>query len=264
MEAFRVKTRSYEAFIQKSAGGISSLLDRDGADWVNFKEVGEDAYPASAAGRFRGFPNMIHNDAERGASHPGFAKAVLVDQTSDSLRFASLKKRWQWRYVFHSDHIVLEVERIPEDSAYWILYEGTPAGVYEPTQYFWATNTAPPSYHQPGFIEQTGVYGQDWQWFYIGVSAENEEEGRSLFLAADSSDGLADQFSYLGNNLDKGLKSDEGMTVVGFSRSDKPLKTTPARYALGFIEGSFNTPQSYRQAARYINDRLPDPYSKTD
>jgi len=56
LPAYKIETPSATYYLEKSGAGLSSLIDRDGNDWLGFHpEPG-----SGAAGEYRGFPNAVH------------------------------------------------------------------------------------------------------------------------------------------------------------------------------------------------------------
>jgi hypothetical protein len=56
---YQIVTPAATYFLEQSGGGLSSLLDRDGRDWLGFHPR-----PGSrAGGEYRGFPNAVHQQA---------------------------------------------------------------------------------------------------------------------------------------------------------------------------------------------------------
>ena len=53
-ECFRITTPTAVYYYQKEGCGFSSILDRDGNDWVSY----DDDFPNSAQGGYRGIPNL--------------------------------------------------------------------------------------------------------------------------------------------------------------------------------------------------------------
>lgn len=53
---YKIETPSATYFLEKEGMGLSSMLDKDGNDWISFhKEPG-----SGAAGEYRGFPNAVY------------------------------------------------------------------------------------------------------------------------------------------------------------------------------------------------------------
>jgi hypothetical protein len=70
-EHFRIKTATAIYFYDPLAGGFSSIFDKLGNDWVDYKDDDQPAYPAAAATKYRGVPNLVFGGDDDGAGHPG-------------------------------------------------------------------------------------------------------------------------------------------------------------------------------------------------
>src|SRR5262245_26747475 len=56
---YKIETPLATWYLEKSGAGLSSLIDKDGNDWLGFHpEPG-----SGAAGEYRGFPNAVHQQA---------------------------------------------------------------------------------------------------------------------------------------------------------------------------------------------------------
>lgn len=73
---FIIKTKKATYYLDKAAGALSSLKDRDGTDWVQYNGDPGAAAPAGASGGFRGIPNLVYRSEDGGAGHPGFDKCT--------------------------------------------------------------------------------------------------------------------------------------------------------------------------------------------
>ena len=71
--ALKITTAPATWYLQTENGGLSSLVDATGMDWLNFSNA------AGATGQFRGMPNAVFPE---GSYHPGFTgmtTTVTVD-----------------------------------------------------------------------------------------------------------------------------------------------------------------------------------------
>ena len=57
---YTVEISNATILIDKYSGGISSLTDKNGKDWSQWKRLEVEKYPESAAGDFRGMPNLVY------------------------------------------------------------------------------------------------------------------------------------------------------------------------------------------------------------
>lgn len=133
-EACIVETPSATYWYHLAGGGFSHLIDRDGRDWISYRNGG------GPAGEYRGIPNMVFRGPERGYFHPGHTadrasstevlhsgpdRVTLVTTSGDGL--------WQIQWDIRPGRARLQVLRTdPADPTFWFLYEGTPGGTFDP------------------------------------------------------------------------------------------------------------------------------------
>jgi len=243
------KTATY--LYDKSGGGFSSILDNDGIDWVSYNLSGEDKYPESAAGRFRGVPNFVFGSEDGGAGHPGFDKCVSEKISDSEILTKSLSGNWHWRWKFTEQCAKATIEKVDSTHSYWFLYEGTPGGKYSPQTSYWGTSKSGPRFDTPDFQSGSQVYDH-WDWAYFG---ENTVD-RVLFVSMKP-DKLLDTFSYLGAGKEK-LGSKDGMVVFGFGRGKKSnsLMTKSNEFIIGFYETKVDTPNAYDRFERFMSESI--------
>ncbi len=212
--SYQVTTSKTTYIIHQESGGIASLIDNDGIDWIRYRPHG------GSDGIYRGIPNIKHPDDYL---HPGAENATtrilsqgpiccrIEVETHDKV----VKAIWE----IYPSHIELQIINAPDP--YWLLYEGTPGGHLD---------------EENGFIvrsdgTQTPI-GETWDavldpgWLYFG----DPECERVLFMAqVDTEPKLSSYFPMEGN-----------MTVFGFGRKDLEhyLQATPARYLFGLLHDS--------------------------
>ena len=73
---FRVETASATYYFQKESGGFSSIVDKNGNDWISFKPDQN----SGSAGEYRGLPNLGE------CCHPGYPdyRGEGVSMTSEA------------------------------------------------------------------------------------------------------------------------------------------------------------------------------------
>ena len=204
---FRIETESATYFYDKSGAGFTSILDRDGIDWINFRPEGTPGVTAGQWGWFRGIPNM----AQGAFGHPGYTGAVST--TADpkgvplpSATVRSSKGGWLVSWQFRPTFARLTVLSAP--SRYWLLYEGTPGGELKDDDLCgrsdgWVASCSIP--WQEDVVNSSGIAtGMEWVYFADGAME------RSLVLLHDDDDVID---SYRGM---------DGMTVFGFGRALRP------------------------------------------
>lgn len=209
--ALHIQTAAATYFYQEEAGGISSLLDRDGNDWISYQ-----AEPAeSAGGAYRGIPNMVYPE---GGFHPGatghettviqsgpLKETLRTTLDSDHLDSDDTgdgdEHGWEVLWEFFPNYARMTVIAI--EHPYWFLYEGTPGGALEVAQdlVVLSDGTA-----QTANTRWNGdLDGEEWLYFADPAAA------RSLYLVHHAEDTIMDSYRAM---------SDEGgsMTVMGFGR----------------------------------------------
>lgn len=243
-ECFRINLSNASLYYQKEAGGFSSILDRDGLDWVGFKKDTVQQYPDNAASEYRGLPNLVFGSDDSGAGHPGFEQCRSELISDNKIQTTSKSGKWQWTWTFYSDYAELLVEKSDPDHAYWFLYEGIPGGGYRPQKQYWGNNKEGPLRSIPDYYFGNARF-DTWQWVYFGEDSVD----RVFYILHVQQDELPDTFSYLGNT-EEGVISPDGMVVFGFGRADNamPLFTSPGqKFIMGFWENRINSPEDHEK-----------------
>jgi hypothetical protein len=250
---FKIETKTATYFFDKAGGGFSRLIDPDGIDWVQYNGDPQAKAPSGASGGFRGIPNMVFRSDDGGAGHPGFDQCISEKIDERTIRSTSKSGKWQWSWVFHSDHARLTVEKTDPDHPYWFLYEGPVAGSFNPIQKYWGTDLGGPRYEMPSLNHGERIL-DNWQWAYFG----DNEIDRIFFVAQQQEDTLKDHFSYMGDTRE-GNDSPDGMVVFGFGRDTgaKPLMTdTGITFIIGFLERKITSEENHERAGMRINEIL--------
>lgn len=245
-DCFVIETEVATYYYHKEGAGFSSILDREGRDWIGYRK-GD-----GPAGEYRGVPNMVFRGEDRGYFHPGHtgtkgSVTELVGSTtsSASLRSTSGDGKWQveWNITAHCAQMtVLKVD--PEDSTYWFLYEGTPGGRFQPEDSQWGRCTG-----------EVGPLTEDWEadlpasaWVYFTDS----ERRRALFLHCAKRNAFTDMY-----------KPMEPMTVFGFGRRlegvDSSIVDEGAVLTVGLVESG-----DYEEVAAGIADVVPESQDLSD
>jgi hypothetical protein len=218
MAAYRIKTPVATYFYQKDAGGFSSLLDRDGNDWINFHPFG------GSDGIYRGIPNLVHPD---NIFHPGHANCTSSIRHAGPLKVTintvSKNGLWESLWEIYPAHARLTVVRAPAQ-LYWFLYEGTPGGLLDLTTDFCVRSNGLRT-------DMNQSWGGDLapEWVYF----EDSKLDRYLYLVHEDDDLEADSFYQMENN----------MTVFGFGRAvknstNKYLAGGPRHFTIGLADGA--------------------------
>ena len=212
---YKIETERATYFFQPDAGGFSSLIDRDGHDWISFNR-GE-----GPQGMYRGIPNLVFPGD---IFHPGHrhCQSEITQHTDQqvSIRSTSKDGKWGCEWDIYPTYATLTVTQA--DSNYWFLYEGTPGGSFSEEDDYFVTSDGQRHAASEHLKEQVLPAPE---WVYFG----DKNVKRTLFLLHHEADEAVDQYYPM-----------DGMTVWGFGRNyqccEKYLQGTPNRFTIGFIE----------------------------
>jgi hypothetical protein len=234
IDAVIVTTATASWTYQLSAGGFSSLLDRDGEEWIGFAP-GPSGTAEGAAHVYRGIPNLVHPDD---IGHPGHEKCrSRVEEETDAVLISTVSTdgSWAWQWRITESEASLSVTRTPPERSYWFLYEGTPAGRYEPERSFWGSDTEGRRAERPDIFGRTASGGAaitSRRWAYFG----HRDLNRVLLCSHLTADGEPSFFAYMR------AFENEGMCVFGFGRDQAdgpvPCLSGPHRFSVRLVEGS--------------------------
>lgn len=235
LDCYIISTETATFYLEKQGGGLSSMLDVEGTDWLGFHKE-----PGSAhKGEYRGFPNAIHNQdgnyfhALNAGTEP--STSIVEIETDDHIRivFTSGNKKWEGRWDFHSDRCDFTMVKVSPGYKYWILYEGVPGGEMDADD-FWYSSANDQS--QP--IDQT--YTGDLpspEWIAFG----DPNAPRMIYLLHHEDDDQPDGYI---NRAD--------MTVFGYGRLEKEkYLDTPQTFSIGFVEST-----EYEEVEQYVKQIL--------
>jgi hypothetical protein len=222
LDLYRIETPIATYYLEKAGAGLAAMIDREGHDWIGFSSE-----PGSrAGGEFRGFPNAV-NKEDGSYFHPkneGTEPSTTTVEHASSERVTiaavSGNSRWACRYDFFPTHCTFTMTKMSPGHKYWILYEGTPGGGYDDTDW-WMTSAVkepkPMSTNHEGDIPAP-------EWIVFG----DVKLKRVLFLASHQDDDAPDRFYQMNRQ----------MTVFGFGRlrGEKHLTSVPRSFSIGFLE----------------------------
>jgi hypothetical protein len=215
--SYQIQTGAATYIYQKLGGGFSSVLDRDGNDWINYHDA-----PVGPGGSYRGIPNAAHPDD---MLHPGKTSATTVARSVGPLKETIYTEtndgNWAVQWEFYPSYAKMTMLKKPHN--YWFLYEGTPGGSLHTSRDF--------VMRAPGIKTSAG---QSWtgdlpneEWVYVGDSLLS----RSLFLAHHEDDTVVDSYRALTDTSGQ-------MTILGFGRSGTNTYMTqiPAHFTIGLVD----------------------------
>lgn len=229
-ECFQIETPNGTYLYQIRAAGLSSLLDRDGNDWVGFHPWG------GSDGKYRGLPNL---GVIEGGFHPGFLNcqsAIIYhgpihvqvhSETNDQL--------WAGRWDFYPAFARFTVLKVA--SSYWFLYEGTPGGKLDLKGGYIVRSDG----RRTPMMERWDEALPRPRWLYFGSGATE----RVIYFVhhPDDNQDVMDSFWPMEGN----------MTVFGFGRQNLNhyLTRTPGVFTVGLCESG-----DYGRASRVINSAI--------
>lgn len=219
---YKIETPAATYYLDRVGAGLSGMLDRDGNDWISFhKRPG-----SGAGGEYRGFPNAVHQQdgsffhPKNRGTDPSTTRVVYQSRKRVTIEPTSHSKTWQGRWDFYKTHCTFTMTRMPEDYKYWILYEGTPGGAYDDSDW-WTTSAV--RQKQPLTKTHDGdIPAPEW------IAFGDRKLPRSLFLLHHQDDDHPDRF----------YQMQKKMTVFGFGRKGltKYLDCVPQSFSIGFLE----------------------------
>jgi hypothetical protein len=211
---FRVDTPAATYIYHRYGAGFASLIDAAGNDWISYAPTG------GSAGHYRGIPNL------GACGHPGYTNAetrvAAAGPLVVTLRSETRDGEWAFTWDIFPTYARMTLTRA--GGPYWFLYEGTPAGRFDPPgQYCARSNGARAPLTE---IWSEPIPAPKWVCF------GDARVGRSLFLVRHDDGDEPDQYWPMEGN----------MTVFGFGRiyrtTEKFLRRVPARFTIGLADGA--------------------------
>lgn len=222
-DSYKIKNLQGTYYFQKQSGGFSSLNDVSGNDWIGYNILEP----------YRGIPNAVYPE---NYFHPG-----SICCTSDIIyngpirsRIKTITNDGKWESLWDIYPYYATMTMIKTNHSYWMLYEGTPGGLYEPNTDFWVKSNGEQNLLSVGWTED--LVNDEWVYFSDPII------NRSLFVIHNENDVIQDTYKPYTN-----------MTVFGFGRTDSPtvkslINAVPQRFTMGLINGT-----NYLDNTRIIN-----------
>lgn len=195
---FKVVTSAATYFYDKEGCGFTSLIDRDGNDWINYHPSG------GAQGEFRGIPNMGFESF----GHPGYrfgASSTITHRSATEITIHSRSNDSLWDITWNITQYSATMNVLRAPCQFWILYEGTPGGQFIPHQQHWITSDNMKRSCAETLV--TEVPSPKW------VAFCDERTQRSLILNCYNHKTTMDTYFP--------MDGEGGMTVFGFGRYDR-------------------------------------------
>ncbi len=216
-EAFEIRTPRATYLYQKAGCAFSSVIDRNGKDWIGYRPKG------GPKGSSRGIPNMGYETF----GHPGYVSGntVLVrsSETHVVLQSSADDRAWNVEWTLTATHASMTARSIA--TPVWLLYEGTPGGKFNPLAQHLLFSDGTRLNCDSRFRDPV----PDPQW----VAFCDPKSRRSMALAYEGPDSFVSTYWPMGG---KG-----GMTVFGFGRTDNDgfgfhVCTVPFKFSFALVE----------------------------
>lgn len=231
-----IETLGATYYLEKEGGGLSSMIDRDGIDWLGFhKDPGTES-----KGEYRGFPNAIHKQdgsffhARNSGTDPSSSKVLSVEPDKIEILFTSSNEKWEGLWTFTPTRCDFTMSKVSPGYNYWILYEGVPGGELDKEDFWMSSKDT----GRHSIAEKQNDDLPDPEWIAFG----DPKSPRVIALLQHKGDDFPDGYYNM---------RDE-MTVFGFGRSggDKFLNQ-PLTFSIGFVEST-----DYLQVRQSVLERL--------
>ncbi len=215
-ESYRVATQSGTYYFHKKGGGLSSLVDSDGRDWLSYAPTG------GSDGAFRGVPNAVYPE---GAFHPGYPNGTSSIANQGPLKVTvnhkTVDNKWKATWDFYPTYTQVSVTST--DHNYWFQYEGTPGGTLSPTSDYVVRSNGVQSLLSQSWTGD--LPGEEWAYFADGTL------NRSFFMAGHEDDNIVDSYTTQYQN-------GSAMTVFGLGRNGlvPSLHGSSKRFSFGLTD----------------------------
>lgn len=217
-----ITTPSATYYLEKTGGGLSSMLDADGVDWLGFHKE-----PGSAhKGEYRGFPNAVHKQdgnyfhAMNAGTDPSTSVVNIEAENHLRITFTSENGLWEGQYDFHPDRCDFTMTKVSSGYKYWVQYEGVPGGEMNRTDFRYSSADNERHLIDTPFMGDLPAP----EWMAFG----DPKFSRMLFMLHHQDDDHPDDYA-----------SRPDMTVFAFGRRGKEkYLTTPQSFSIGFVEAT--------------------------
>jgi hypothetical protein len=223
--AYIITTPSAIYYLEKEGGGLSSMIDNDGVDWIGFHNKEGSGHK----GEYRGFPNAIHKQdgsyfhAMNAGTDPSSSEVDIDSEQHVRITFNSENEKWQGQWDFYPDRCDFTMSKISQGYKYWVQYEGVPGGKMDNTDFWYTSINNKIHPIQEAFVGDLPAP----EWMAFG----DENSPRVLYMLHHEDDDFPDNYF---NRPD--------MTVFAFGRQNGEATTkhitTVQTFSIGFIEST--------------------------
>lgn len=220
VSVYIINTPSAIYHLEKKGGGLSSMIDKDGVDWIGFNNVKGSGWK----GEYRGFPNAIHHQdgdyfhAMNAGTDSSISEVKIETDEHVRIVFTSDNKQWQGQWDFYLDRCDFTMSKVSSGYNYWIQYEGVPGGEMDSTDFWYASVDTKKHEINEAFVGDL----PSPEWMAFG----DEKSSRMIYMLHHQDDELPDNYV-----------SRPYMTVFGFGRENKEkFLNTIQTFSIGFVE----------------------------
>jgi hypothetical protein len=211
-DVIKIATGVATYYYSLKGGSFSSIIDKDGRDWISYRPTG------GSAGSYRGIPNLPYPE---GLFHPGGkdCKTKILSRGPLRVSIHSESRDGKWACSWNIYPTFAELTVLKGNHPYWLLYEGTPGGKLGEEDLCIRSSGEATSIYQAW---KGDLPGAEWVCFV------DKNLGRGLFLANHQDDTAIDSFWPMKRQ----------MTVFGFGRDGLKsyMNAFPARFTLRLTE----------------------------
>ncbi len=222
LSAYIITTPSATYFLEKKGGGLSSMVDVNGVDWIGFNNVKGSGWQ----GEYRGFPNAVHKQdgnyfhALNATTDLSSSVVTIESERHIQIEFTSGNGKWQARWDFYPERCDFTMSKVSEGYHYWVLYEGVPNGSMDATDFWYSS--ADKASHLIAEQQRGDLPYPEW------IAFGDVNTTRMLYLLNHTDDNKPDDYV-----------SRPYMTVFGFGRSGKNKYLDSIQtFSLGFVESN--------------------------
>lgn len=234
--AYIITTDNAVYYLEKSGGGLSSMLDKDGVDWLGFHKKKGSGHK----GEYRGFPNAVHRQdgnyfhAMNAGTDPSSSVVEIDSDSHVRIIFTSDNKQWEGQWDFYPERCDFTMSRVSAGHKYWVQYEGVPGGEMDRSDFRYSSADSEKHLIDESFIGDLPAP----EWMAFG----DENSPRMLYMLQHEDDTQPNDYV-----------SRPDMTVLGFGRRNKDkFLTQPQSFSIGFVETT-----QYKGVQAAIEARLP-------
>ena len=220
-----INTPAATYYLEKTGGGLSSMIDKDGVDWIGFHKKEGSGHK----GEYRGFPNAVHKQdgsyfhAMNAKTDPSSSVVGIESENHVQITFTSDNGKWEGQWDFYADRCDFMMTKISPGYRYWVQYEGIPGGQMDSTDFWYNSVDAKKHPIEEPFVGDL----PSPEWMAFG----DQNLPRVLYILHHEDDELPDNYV-----------SRPDMTVLGFGREnkDKAYKylTAVQTFSIGFVEST--------------------------